>query len=121
MRHLQVFARALVRRPLLTEARADFFLRAAIAAAGMQVIAGPLAVLGTVPGNEGVSACAILDFSSASVHEWPDHRPHPLVHFDLYTCGPEPDVARLERLFANLDPVEYAARVVDRDALLRAG
>lgn len=84
----------------------------------MRIISGPYAVLGVVPGNEGVSATAILDFSSASLHEWPDAKPHPLIHFDLYTCGKRPDITAFEKLFQMLDPVRFDARILDRDAYL---
>lgn len=115
MRHVQIFVRAEVRKPLLTVERADAFLRAAVAAAGMNVIGGPWGVLGVIPGNEGVSATAILDFSSTSLHEWPGHSPWPLLHFDLYTCSDPPVLERFETLFSELEPISYKAVVLDRD------
>jgi S-adenosylmethionine/arginine decarboxylase-like enzyme len=116
MRHLHLFVRARVLDPLRTPDRADDFMRRAVAAAGMNVIGGPLSVLGVIPGNEGVSSTAILDFSSANIHEWPDNDPA-LIHFDLYTCGEAPEIARFKELFAELTPVSFDAGIVDRDRM----
>lgn len=118
MRHTQIFIRAEVKAPLLTIERANKFMRQAVAAAGMNIISGPHSVMGIIPGNEGVSSVVTLDFSSASLHEWPDAAPFPLIHFDLYTCGARPDLARFAALFEALGPVRYKARLIDRDDFL---
>lgn len=119
MAHLHLFAKAEVRRPLVTQEAARRFLARAIRLAGMRVIGGPWAVMGVVPGNEGVSATAILDYSSANLHEWPDAKPYPLIHFDLYTCGKSPDPDAFRALFVELlDPVSVSIAVKDRDELL---
>lgn len=121
MRHTQILVRAEVRRPLLTVTHADDFMRRAVAAADMNIIAGPYSVIGTIPGNEGVSSVVVLDFSSASLHEWPGHQPHALIQFDLYTCGAPPVIDRFHALFADLDPVRFDATVIDRDQFLLCG
>lgn len=122
MRHIHLFVRAKVRRPLLTPERAKDFLRQAVALAGMNVIGGPWAVLGDVPGNEGVSATAILDFSSTNLHEWPEPRNGvwPLIHFDLYTCGKPPKEKAFRKLFQELDPMELDILIRDRDEMFDA-
>jgi S-adenosylmethionine/arginine decarboxylase-like enzyme len=113
-----LFARVEVRRPLLAPARADAFMRQAVAAAGMNVIGGPFSVLGAVPGNEGVSSTVLLDFSSANLHEWPAHHPWPMIHFDLFTCGARPMVRQFFELFRELEPAAFDCKIVDRDQLL---
>jgi S-adenosylmethionine/arginine decarboxylase-like enzyme len=119
MAHFHLLVRAEVHRPLLTPERAAEFLRAAVALAGMNVIAGPIATLGVVPGNEGVSATAILDFSSVNLHEWPTHRPA-LIQFDLYTCGKPPSVRAFRDLFEReCGVIRFDARLIDRDEFLR--
>ncbi len=118
MLHTQILIRAEIHRPLLSTARADEFMRAAVAAAGMNIIAGPYSVLGEIPGNEGVSSTVILDFSSASLHEWPGAAPLPLIHFDLYTCGAPPQVERFRALFSDLQPASFRHIVIDRDRIL---
>lgn len=122
MRHTHVFVRAQVRRPLLTEPRAIEFLQRAVHLAGMNVIGGPWAVLGNIPGNEGVSATAILDFSSTNLHEWPEPRNgiYPLIHFDLYTCGKAPKEKDFRKLFKELDPMEIDIVIRDRDEMFDA-
>ena len=116
-RHLHLFIRAEVRKPLLTTERAADFISRAVALAGMKVIDGPHAVLGVVPGNEGVSTTAILDLSSTALHEWP-HRKPPLIQFDLFTCGRAPNEEAFFRLFQELDPIRFDARLIDRDNFL---
>lgn len=119
MRHTQIFIRAEVLNPLVTLERANFFMRDAVAVAGMSVISGPHSVIGVVPGNEGVSSTVILDFSSASLHEWHLATPMPIIHFDLYTCGDLPDEEDFRDLFIEwCDAVRFNIKVVDRDVLL---
>lgn len=113
MRHTQIFANAEVRHPLLTEAHACEFLRRSIEACKMRVIGGPWAVIGTVPGNEGVSATAILDYSSASIHEWT--APVNLVTLDIFTCGRAPKWADIAAVFANLEPINLRISIIDRE------
>ena len=115
MAHLHLLVRARgVKQPILTPERASDFLSRAVALAGMNIIEGPHSKLGVVPGNEGVSSTAILDFSSVNLHEWPDQG---LVQFDLYTCGKAPDLARFKSLFVELQPDQYVAALIDRDML----
>jgi S-adenosylmethionine/arginine decarboxylase-like enzyme len=84
----------------------------------MRIISGPHAVMGAVPGNEGVSATAILDYSSACLHEWPYQYGDPVIHFDLYTCGAvEPSVELFAPLLRPLGVLRLASQLVDRDAL----
>lgn len=118
MRHWQLFARAWVMRPLRTTARADDFMRAAVSAAGMNIISGPHSTLGIVPGNEGVSSTCILDLSSANLHEWPDAHPFPAIHFDLFTCGKRPERRRFFELFSDLELRAFDIRILDRDEFL---
>lgn len=107
-----------VRRPLKTLSGARSFLVLAVNAAGMNIILGPHAVMGMIPGNEGVTAMAILDYSHCVLHEWPYADPYPLIHFDLYSCGPVLTETMLDGLFAPLEPVNFSARVIDRDLFL---
>jgi S-adenosylmethionine/arginine decarboxylase-like enzyme len=117
MAHVQLLVRAEIRRPLLICSAARQFLRDAVALAGMNIIAGPHAVMGAMPGNEGVSATAVLDYSSVALHEWP-YRERPLLQFDIYTCGPvEPTVALYRPLFADLEPISLAAMSIDMDTM----
>lgn len=112
-RHHHLFVRTQVERPLLTTERAVHFLRQAVALAGMKVINGPHAVLGTVPDNEGVSATAILDLSSVNLHEWPSQR---LIHFDLYTCGEPPSQPAFFRLFEReCGIISFSAKLINRN------
>lgn len=118
MRHTQIFVHAEVRKPLLSPENATRFMRAAVAAAGMNIIGGPWSIYGIIPGNEGVSSTVLLDFSSANLHEWPDALPFPRIEFDLYTCGVAPDPEKFRDLFVSIvDPVVFASTVVDRDRL----
>ena len=120
MQHHHLLVRAEVERPLLTTDRACAFLQRAVALAGMKVIDGPHAVLGIYPGNEGVSATAILDFSATNLHEWPEHRPA-LIHFDLYTCGDPPSEQAFRDLFEReCGVVRFHSRLIDRDLFLGA-
>ena len=120
-RHIRLSVNAEVRRPLLTCAAAKDFLRQAVRLARMNIIDGPSAVYGNVPGNEGVSATAILDYSSTSLHEWPFRSPARF-DFDLYTCGPvEPTLKLFRPLFARLEPISIAAMSVDLDSMTVIG
>lgn len=118
MAHSHLLIRANVRKPLLTLRGAKSFVALCVDVAQMRVISGPHAVMGKVPGNEGVTAMAILDFSHCVLHEWPYADPYPLIHFDLYSCGPALRDTMLDGLFAPLDPVNFSARVIDRDSFL---
>lgn len=120
MQHTQLFIRAEVRKPLLTVDLANDFMCRAVALAGMKVVAGPYSFEG-VPGNEGISTIVGLDFSSASLHEWPIRKDaeYPLIHFDLYTCGEKPDLGVFADLFMELDPVSFGARTIDRESLFQ--
>lgn len=119
MANWHLMARALVLRPIMTMNRADAFMRAAVDAAQMNIIGGPWSVFGEIPGNEGVSSTAILDFSSTNLHEWIYHSPHPLIHFDLFTCGTRPSEDKFRELFRELIPVTFDVKVIDRDEFLR--
>jgi S-adenosylmethionine/arginine decarboxylase-like enzyme len=112
--------RAEICRPLLTCANARRFLREAIRACEMNIINGAHAVLGTVPGNEGVSATAILDFSHAALHEWP-HREPAVLQLDIYTCGAiEPTAELIAPLLAPLGVIRVSAMSVDREGMVVA-
>lgn len=117
MAHLNFMLRAEIRRPLLTCGNARLFLRQAITACGMKIISGPHAVLGTVPGNEGVSAAAILDLSHAALHEWPWWEP-PVVRVDIYTCGGiVPSAEMLAPFLKPLGATRIATLLVDCEAM----
>lgn len=116
LHHTHVFATAVVRNPLLTEARAAIFISKAIAACKMKIISGPHCATGIITGNEGVSATAILDYSNASVHEW--NWPVNLVNLDIYTCGDKPKWGDIAPVFADLDPINLRISILDREFLL---
>lgn len=116
--HWHLFADVQVGQPLLTCDKANAFLARVVATAGMTIIGGPYSVLGVVPGNEGVSSVVLLDLSSASVHEWPDHKPYALLHLDLYTCGARPSEDAFTSLFKELDPRELHIRVLPRSEVM---
>jgi S-adenosylmethionine/arginine decarboxylase-like enzyme len=117
MAHVHFMLRAEIRRPLVSCARASRFLHEAIAACGMNIINGPHAVLGEIPGNEGVSATAILDFSHAALHEWP-YRDPAVLQLDIYTCGAiEPSAELIAPLLAPLRPRRVQTMLVDRDCM----
>jgi len=118
-KHIHLLVRAEIRCPLVTRGAAATFLRDAISLAGMNIISGPHAVYGTVPGNEGVSATALLDFSSATLHEWPHREGEPpLLQFDLYTCGPiEPTLELFRPLLQPLQPMSLTVLAIDRDEM----
>jgi S-adenosylmethionine/arginine decarboxylase-like enzyme len=132
-RHIHLLVKAEVRRPLLTCFAAKEFLREAVRLVGMNIISGPDAVYGAIPGNEGVSATAVLDYSTttlaqswdpalmppSTLHEWPHRvdRP-PLLQFDLYTCGKtEPTLKLFRPLFDRLEPISLSALAIDRDSM----
>ncbi len=118
MPHIRLLIRAEIRRPLLICSAARQFLRDAVALTGMNIVVGPHAVMSAVPGHEGVSATAILDFSSADLHEWPYRYPRPVLHFGVYTCGPVWPTLRLFRpLIRDLEPTKISAMSIDQDTM----
>ena len=61
----------------------------------------------------GLSVMVVLAESHASLHTWPERRSMLL---DVFTCGPVPPLAVVERFTAKLGPCRTEVAQVDRGA-----
>ena len=83
-KHKHVIVRAYVNSPPKNGEVLKDWCRRVIAAVGMKVLDGPHAVYSSeIPGNEGFTATAVLDFSHLALHAWDCNG---LIEFDIFSC-----------------------------------
>ena len=102
--HHHLIVSAEVNEPPRTPEAAMRFLSDVIEVAGMTVLSGPYAEYVDAPGNEGVTAVAILAESHTAIHVWDGVSPA-RVEFDLYSCK-EYEIDAIMDLLNRFDPVD---------------
>lgn len=79
---------------------------------GMKVLNGPHAVYSNeIPGNEGYTATAVLDFSHLALHAWDCNG---LVELDVFSCkdfDPQIILTKLDEF----DTISHSILILDRD------
>ena len=113
--HKHLIVRAEVSRPFRSgdEARAADWLRGLVDAIGMHVVSGPHVAHVDKVGNEGITACVLIETSHCTLHVWDRDEP-PLVQLDVYTCSS----LNLDLVFLHLnafEPTKVEWKFLDRE------
>lgn len=83
--HRQLIIRAFVNNPPKDVDLINNWATEVIHSVGMNVLDGPYTCYSDIPGNEGHTCVAVLDFSHLAIHVWPEISPA-LIEFDLFSC-----------------------------------
>lgn len=111
-KHRHVIIRAYVSNPPDSGEYLKEWCREVISMVGMKVLDGPHAVYSDeIPGNEGYTATAVLDFSHLALHAWDVNG---LIEFDLFSCKDFDTNIVLEKL-NEFDIITYSTLILDRD------
>lgn len=111
-KHKHVIIRSYVSNPPNSEEILKEWCRDVISRVGMRVLDGPHAVYSAdVPGNEGFTATAVLDFSHLALHAWDVNG---LIELDLFSCKEFDPAILLEKL-NEFGIISYSTLILDRD------
>lgn len=109
--HKHVIIRAYVSNPPNNADYLKEWCKDIIKQVGMKVLNGPHVVYSNeIPGNEGFTATAVLDFSHLALHAWDCNG---LIEFDLFSCKDFNPQIVLTKL-SEFDIISHSILIIDR-------
>ena len=113
MNHKHLLMRVEVLNPPKDRPHVEAWLVELVNKIGMVLAAGPISAYITKEGNEGLTACVLIETSHITMHVWDEATP-PFIQFDLYSCK-EFKIDDVIDHFNVFHPVDIKTLLIDRN------